>query len=284
MSHASLQRSVLFLPGLRTDRYAKAVGSGADTVCLDLEDAVAPHLKAQARDAVLELIENEERGRSRLALRINPLQSQAGMADMLALARLQKMPEVVILPKVKTSSEVAWLEEMLPSSSPDVEIWAIIETAEALEAAPQIARASPRVSALIFGGADLAAELRCEMEWEPLLYARSRVAHAAAIAGIAAIDVPHLNLNDDEGLRREVVSVRRLGFTGKAAIHPKQVGVVHQGFAPTEHEIAAAKRLLAAFDACQDGVCLLDGRLVELPMVTAARRIITIAATERPSL
>ena len=284
MTQIRPRRSMLFLPGLRTDRYAKAVGSGADIVCLDLEDAVAPSLKAQAREAVLPLLNDAARGPSQLALRINTLYSQNGASDIVALAQIRVAPDILILPKVKSAKEVLWLESMLPQHFAEVDIFAIIETAEGLESAPQIAVASPRVRGLLFGAADLSAELGCELAWEPLLYARSRVVNAAAIAGIDIMDVPHLDLDDEDGLRREVTAVRRLGFTGKAAIHPKQVGPVNDGFSPTAAEVAAAQRVLDAFDACQDGVCLLDGKLVELPLVRAARRTIVIASAVKAGL
>lgn len=268
---------MLFVPGVRTDRHAKAVGSGADVVCLDLEDAVAPALKADARQAVLAFLDTVEPGQTGLALRINAVHSLVGAADVAALATVRRAPHILVLPKVKSAAEVACFASILPAAFAASEIWAIIETAEGLEAAPQIARASPRLAGLIFGAADLAAELGCAMDWEPLLYARSRVVHAAAVAGIATMDVPHLDVNDDEGLRRAVAAARKLGFTGKAAIHPRQVALVHEGFAPSHSEVAAAQRLLSAFDACSDGVCLLDGKLVELPMVRAARRVTAIA-------
>lgn len=278
MTQTRSRRSMLFLPGLRPDRYAKAVGSGADIVCLDWEDAVAPNLKAQAREAVLPLLENAARGRSRLALRINALYSHAGAADMVALAQATAAPDALVLPKVKSAEEVAWLESMLPPHFAAVEIFVIIETAEGLESAPRIAAASPRVTELLFGAADLSAELGCALAWEPLLYARSRVVHAAAMAGIDVMDVPYLDLDDEDGLRREVAAVRGLGFTGKAAIHPKQVAAVNEGFAPTAADVTAARRVLDAFDACPDEVCLLDGKLVELPLVRAARRTLAIAS------
>ncbi len=278
MNQVAPRRSMLFLPGLRADRYAKALACGPDVVCLDLEDAVAPNLKPQARETVLALLESADRGQTSLALRINAAGTQAAVEDLQALAACKRAPDMVVLPKVQGADDLAWLESMLPEAFAAAEIWAIIETAEGLEAAARIARASRRLAGLLFGGADLAAELGCAMEWEPLLYARSRVVHAAAIAGIAVMDVPCLDVHDDDGLRRELAAVRRLGYGGKAAIHPRQIAIIHEGFAPGEAELHAARRLLSAFDACTDGVCLLDGRLVELPMVRAARRVVAAAA------
>lgn len=280
MSVPHPQRSMLFLPGLRTDRFERAAASNADIVCLDLEDAVAPQLKAQAREAVLSTL-NGQRGGVRLAVRINGAGSPDGADDLLALATAEAPPDIVVLPKANGPEEIGWLISMLPPHFAQAELFAIIETARGLEAACRIATASPRVTTLVFGAADLCAELGCTLAWEPLLYARSRVVHAAAIAGLAVMDVPYLDVDDETGLRAEVAAVRRLGFTAKAAIHPKQVSGINEGFAPSAAEEQRARRVLEAFDACKDGVCLLDGRLVELPVIRAARRTLSIAAALR---
>ena len=123
----------------------------------------------------------------------------------------------------------------------------------------------------------MAAELHCRNAWEPLLYARSRVVHAAAAAGVDVIDVPYLNLNDLSGMEREARLARELGFSGKGAIHPKQIPILNRVFTPTEAEIADARKILQAFEAADTGLVVVDGKLIEKPVVREMRRILSIA-------
>ena len=153
----------------------------------------------------------------------------------------------------------------------------IIETNAGLEAAHDIARASPRIDAVFFGGIDMAAELRCKNTWESLLYARSRVVHAAASAGIDAIDVPYLNLEDPDGMEREACRARDLGFSGKGAIHPKQIPILNGVFTPDDDAISHAKRILQAFAEADTGLVVVDGKLIEQPVLRDRRRILSIA-------
>ena len=123
----------------------------------------------------------------------------------------------------------------------------------------------------------MAAELRCRSAWEPLLYARSRVVHAAAAAGIDVIDVPYLDLNDMKGLKEEACLSRDLGFNGKGAIHPKQISIINQTFTPKQDEIARAKKIIDAYEAAQGGVAVVDGKLIEKPVIREMQRILSIA-------
>jgi citrate lyase beta subunit len=153
----------------------------------------------------------------------------------------------------------------------------IIETADRLENAAEIAAASERVVALVFGAVDLSAELRSSQLWESLLYARSRVVHAAARAGIDAIDVPFLDLKDADALYLEARRSQQLGFTGKAAIHPAQLDTIHQVFSPTAEEVDRARRILAKFAESTDGLVVVDGLLIEKPVVRAMQRLVSLA-------
>ena len=135
----------------------------------------------------------------------------------------------------------------------------------------------PRIDALFFGGVDMAAELRCKNAWEPLLYARSRVAHAAASVGVDAIDVPYLDLEDPEGMAREASLSRDLGFSGKGSIHPKQIPILNKVFTPDEAQVAHAKRILQAFADADTGLVVVDGKLIEKPVLREMNRILAIA-------
>jgi citrate lyase beta subunit len=130
---------------------------------------------------------------------------------------------------------------------------------------------------MILGAVDMSADLRCEKAWEPLLYARSRVVHAAASAGIDLLDVPYLNLDDAKGLQEESSASARLGFTGKASIHPNQIPVIHEAFTPDGKAIERARKICAAFEKDTTGLIVVDGELIELPVVRSMYRLLAIA-------
>jgi citrate lyase beta subunit len=284
----ALWRSLLFVPGTRPDRYAKALASGADLVCVDLEDAVGPGDKASAREHVARILGSAEWNGARSAVRMNATASEEGRRDLGMLTRMAgvsardagRTSPTLLLPKVDDAHVVEDVGARLAEVGVEARIIAMIETARGVEHAPAIACA-PRVAALFLGAVDLAAELGCTLEWEALLYARSRVVHACAIGGVPAIDVPFLDLHDRAGLEAEVRAVARLGFMGKAAIHPEQVGTIHEALAPTAAEIDTARRILDAYERSGEGVSVLEGRMIDRPVVEAARR--TLAKERQPT-
>jgi (S)-citramalyl-CoA lyase len=183
-----------------------------------------------------------------------------------------------MLPKVRSAQEVQLLDRLLQQSNTRaMRFCVIIETNEGLANAIEIARASPRIDSMILGAVDLSADLRCEKNWEALLYARSRLVHAAASAGIDLLDVPYLNLDDAEGLKREAEACARLGFTGKAAIHPNQIAIINAAFSPSEALIEKARKCVAAFESDSSGLVVIDGELIELPVVRSMQRALAIA-------
>ncbi len=275
----TLRRSLLFTPGLRTDRFAKALSGGADMVCIDLEDGVAPDFKSEARDkAIPALFDSSIGGNAARAMRINPIKTQLGMRDMLALGDYGSAPPALLLPKIESAEDVRWVAELLDEAGyPETRLMVIIETGRALEAALDIAGASTRIDTLLFGAADLSAELGSSLDWEALHYARGRAVHAASSAGLDLIDVPSLDIKDEDGLRREAHLAQRMGFTGKAAIHPVQVAPINEVFSPSAETIDFARRVIAAYEASDAGVALLDGKVVEMPVVRAMRRALAIA-------
>jgi (S)-citramalyl-CoA lyase len=272
-----LRRSLLFVPGLRPDRYPKALETQADCVCVDLEDAVAQARKDESRALSLPVFADPSRPRAERVLRVNGLRTVDGLRDVLAVIELAARPDALMLPKVKHAEEIRWLDDLLTSMAVQIKLQVIIETADGLQNAAEIATASDRVVALLFGAVDLSAELRCSQSWESLLYARSRVVHAAARAGIDAIDVPFLDLNDAHALQVEARRSQQLGFTGKAAIHPAQLDVIHGVFSPTAEEVDRARRILATFSESKDGLVVVDGQLIEKPVVRAMQRIVSLA-------
>ena len=225
------RRSFIFTPGLKPDMYPKALASGADMVCVELEDGIAPKDKDMARINTLKLFEEPQAsdGVERI-VRINCLREAVGLADVQAVLAADFPPPALMLPKVRTPDEIVWLDNLLSERGHTTRLHVIIETSAALEMAHEIARASTRIDALFFGGVDMAAELRCRNSWDSLLYARSRVVHAAASIGVDVIDVPYLDLDDLQGMEKEAQQAFELGFSGKGSIHPKQIPILNSIF------------------------------------------------------
>lgn len=272
-----IRRSLLFVPAVRPDRFPKALATGADAVCLDLEDGVAPGAKETAREQAFALLAGREPSRAETSLRINDVKTALGRADLAALAAAGVRPDALMLPKVAGAGEIAEVEAALAGTGAALPLIVQLETAAGLTAAADIAAASPNVSAVFFGAIDLAADLGCAVEWEALLYARSRVVLAAGAAGVSALDSPCMDVPAVDALAGESRRARRLGFAGKAAIHPSQVPVIQQAFSPSAEEVAWARKVVAAYERQQGGVLLVDGQLVERPVVRSARRNLRIA-------
>ena len=269
-----VRRSVLFVPAVRPDRFAKAVATGADAVCVDLEDGVAFARKDEARDKALALLADRAPTRAEVVLRINEPESDPGERDLEALLASGVRPDALMVPKVGGPDTLRTLDRRL---APGLPLVVQIETAQGLAAVEAIAAASPRVAVLFFGAVDLSAELGCVIEWDALLHARSRVVAAAALAEVDAMDTPFMDVGAPSGLEEEARATRRLGFTGKAAIHPTQVPIIQAAFSPAPEAVAWARRIVAAYEANAGGVLLVDGKLVERPVIASARRILDAA-------
>ena len=272
------RRSFIFTPGLRPEMFSKALASGADMVCVELEDGVSPKDKDIARAHAMRLFEKPQAddGIERI-VRINCLREAFGISDVQAVLSTDFPPPAIMLPKVQTPEEIVMFDDLLTEQGHDTRLHVIIETNTALEHAFDIAHCSSRIDALFFGGIDMAAELRCEHSWESLLYARSRVVHAAASAGLDVIDVPYLDLEDQEGLIVAARQAKSLGFCGKGSIHPKQIAALNEVFTPSPEEIARAQRITREFEEAGTALVVIDGKLIEKPVLREMYRILTIA-------
>tara|TARA_A100001015_G_scaffold316126_1_gene429620 strand:+ start:2880 stop:3770 length:891 start_codon:yes stop_codon:yes gene_type:complete len=272
------RRSFIFVPALRPDIFPKAVASGADIVCLELEDGIAPSDKDKARENALAIFAEEQAndGVERM-VRINCLRDSFGIADMQAILSTSTPPPSLMLPKVRTPDEISIIDTLLTEKGHLTRLNVIIETNQGLESAYEIAHSSPRIDSLFFGGVDMAAELRCTNSWENLLYARSRIVHAAASAGIDAIDVPYLDLDDLHGMVKAAQQANDLGFTGKGAIHPKQIAALNDVFTPTKAEIDKARRIVTEYEKTGEALLVIDGKLIEKPVIRTMHRILAIA-------
>jgi citrate lyase subunit beta/citryl-CoA lyase/(S)-citramalyl-CoA lyase len=266
------RRSLLFAPANRPAVHDKALRAGADIVCLDLEDAVPPGDKVAARALALPFL-SDAAGPER-AVRINSPRSATGLADLLALVEAAPAAGTLFLPKVADPFEVRLVDEILTEAGLPLRLAVLIESVEGLENAAAIMAASPRIDWAMFGAVDFAAEMAVPVAPEPLLYARQRLVHAARLAGIEILDVPCLSFRDAAAVGVESDAARALGFTGKAVLHPDNVAVVNAAFTPPPEEVARAERILAAFRAAPNGLAVLDGKLVEKPVVRAALRIL----------
>jgi len=272
------RRSLLFVPGLRPDRFAKALDAGADIVCVDMEDAVALPRKDEGRALALPLFRTQSHPQVEKMARINGLSTVHGLKDLQAIIESDAPPPSIMIPKIKSPEEIQLIETLL-STGParDIRFCVIIETNQGLERAIEIAKSSARIDSMILGAVDMSAELRCQKSWEPLLYTRSRLVHAAASAGIDLLDVPYLTLDDPDGLRQEAMACARLGFTGKASIHPNQIAIINEAFTPDAKTIEKARKVCAAFENDKTGLVVVDGELIELPVVRSMYRVLAIA-------
>ena len=271
------RRSLIFYPGNKPELFAKALATGADIVTADLEDAIAPHDKQTARSETFKLFSEMKDTDQECMVRINSIRDKDGIADLQMLFETSKPPKALMLPKVKSPDEIRVYEDLLIGSHASIRLHPIIETNEGLAACHEIAQASDRIDSILFGGVDMAADLRIEMTWEGLVYARSRVAHAGATAGIDVIDVPYLDFRNTEGMKEEAAAVKRLGFTGKAAVHPSQIAPLNECFSPTAEQIDRANRIIAAFEEQGTGLVVVDNKLIEKPVLRSMYRLLAIA-------
>ena len=273
-----VRRSFIFTPGLKPEMFPKAIASGADMVCIELEDGIAIKDKNEARKNTIEALKSlEVKNDVELVVRINCQRTKFGLLDLEAFVSSGLKVKALMLPKVKTPDEITFIDDLLTDSGLDTDLHVIMETNEALENIYDIAHASKRTVALYFGGVDMAAELRVPNNYQNLLYARSKLVHAGASVGIDVIDVPYLDLEDMEGMKKEAELVRDLGFTGKGSIHPKQINVLNEIFTPPQEEISKAKKILDQFSESDTGLVVIDGKLIEKPVLREMKRKILIA-------
>jgi citrate lyase beta subunit len=277
------RRSLLYVPGDDRHKIEKAITLGADCICLDMEDGVAPSHKVEARANIADALSSLDFGASEKLARLNAAGSGMEAGDIAAI--LPAHPDGIVLPKVESLEQVQWaagrieaaeLENGWPVNS--IRMLVGIETPRAMLALKEIA-CHPRLEALIFGGEDYAASTgaaRTPEAWE-LFTVRSLVLMHARAFGLQAIDNVTVDYRDLESLRREAAFGAQLGYDGKQVIHPAQVGPVQEAFTPGDEAIAKAREMVTAFEAHQQegrGAFGMDGRMVDLPLVKAAQNVL----------
>ena len=274
----NVRRSFIFTPGLKPEMFPKAISSGADMVCIELEDGIAIKDKDEARKNTIDALKNlEVKNGVELVIRVNCQRTKFGLLDLEAFISSKLPIKALMLPKVKTPEEITFIDNLLTDCGLDTDLHVIMETNEALESIYEIAHASKRIVALYFGGVDMAAELRVPNEYKNLIYARSKLVHAGASVGVDVIDVPYLDLDDMDGMKKESELVRDLGFTGKGSIHPKQINILNEIFTPSREEIMKAKKIVDQFNESNTGLVVIDGKLIEKPVLREMQRKILIA-------
>jgi citrate lyase beta subunit len=270
-------RSLLFTPANRPNDFDKALKSGADCVCIDLEDSVPPDAKSAARPAALSFLAQAEPHGPLRAVRINALSSVAGARDLAGVGDAAPQAGALMLPKVESAAELRLVASLLDELGSETVLIALVETAQGLCAVEEIAGATDRLCALVFGGIDLSAALGAQPGSDTLRMARARVVQAAHAKGRNVLDVPELDFRNLETVEHAARNAAANGFTGKTAIHPSNLVPINEAFTPGSAEIAHALKIIAAFDAAPNGLVVIDGKLIEAPVIRGMRRRIAIA-------
>lgn len=263
-------RSLLFTPGSRPDRFAKALACEVDAVILDLEDAVAQGDKVEARSHVVAFLNARPAGGPHIVVRINPLSQVSGLEDLAALASLASGADALLIPKAEEAAQICAVAAVLDGTGSTTRLSALVESALGVANVTEIARAHERLAFLMLGAADYAADLGQRVDTFRPDFARASIVNAAAAGGIVAIDSPFFAIDRTDQLEDECGASRALGFGGKAAIHPSQLAVINLAFSPSDAEREQARRII---EAAPEGVGVLDGKMVDIAMVRWARRV-----------
>jgi citrate lyase subunit beta/citryl-CoA lyase len=292
------RRSELATPASNERMCQKAAQSGADLVFLDLEDACAPLAKEGARAIAVAALTEQDWGRTVRAVRVNGLDTQWCHDDIIEVVTgAREALDVLIVPKARSARDVWWVDVLLTQLETKlrmdhrVGLEVLVEESEGLANAVEIARASDRLEAIIFGAGDLSASQRARVDgnFDPVgdypgdfwHFARFQVVTAARAAGIDAIDAPYPAYQDPDGYRRSATHASLLGFDGKWAIHPSQIAIAHDVFSPTPDEVTEAQQAIEAYERAESegiGAIGRDGRLVDAAHMRLARNVLHKAA------
>ena len=281
------RRTMLYIPGNNPAMIQQGGVYGADSILLDLEDAVAPTQKDSARILVTYLMRYNDFYNAEITVRINHLETPFGMADLEAIVPAQ--PDAIRVPKIETKDEILEvikivedIEKKHDIKNSKMKLHPMIETALGVENAFEIAGASKRIDAITIGGQDLTADMGIinSKDGIGVDYARKRIVMAAKAYKIDALDTVFADIEDEDGLKDETRYAKKIGFTGKAVINPRQIDIIHDVFNPTEEEIRKAVRIVREFRRNKKngiGVFAIDGKMVDAPVVTRAEKILDLA-------
>jgi len=281
-----LRRSMLFMPGNNPGMLQTAEVFGSDSIILDLEDAVSLGEKDAARILIKGALKTFNYGTTEVVIRINPFSTPYALEDIDVMARLK--PNAILLPKA-TPEDMKKLDEMLTAIEKEegfeegsIRIHALVETTYGVETVYETIQMSNRVDSVCLGGEDLAADLGVARtkDSEELFYARTKVVNACKALKIDAIDTPFTDTNDEAGLLADTIHAKKLGFTGKLSINPRQINTIHKVYSPTANEISWANRVMSAKDEAEKeglGVFSLDGKMIDAPVISRAMNTLNTA-------
>lgn len=281
-----MRRSMLFMPGNSAGMLLNADALGADSVILDLEDAVSPAEKDSARILVRNALKYLDYNNCEIIIRINSIDSEFWKSDLEEIIPLQ--PHMIMPPKISSAKDVqivaAFMKEVEEKhniKSP-IGIIPLIETALGVENSFEISKASDRVKAIFLGAEDLTADLRCKRtkKGDEIFYSRGRIVMAARAANIDAYDTPFTDVEDEEGLREDALFAKSLGFSGKAAISPRHVMTINEVFSPTIEDIEYAREVMEIIRVAKEqgkGAISLHGKMIDAPIVARAKQTLEMA-------
>jgi len=285
------RRALLYTPGDDSSKIRKATTLDVDCICMDMEDGVALNQKMEARQTIVEALQTLDFGRSERLARINAVGSGFESEDL--ESALTANPDGIVIPKVENGGQIRWASDLIGSyegkqglPANQIRLLAVVESARGLINLNEIVSADERLDGIIFGAEDFAGDIgatRTRQGWE-VFYARSAIVTHAAAYGLQAIDMVFIDLHDSDGLYAEAMEGARMAFTGKQIIHPNQVALVQRAFTPDEDAIAYAMRVMQAFEEHQQagkGAFALDGKMIDAPIIKAARRVIERAQAAR---
>ena len=282
----NLRRTMLFMPGNNPGMLQNAGILGADSIILDLEDAVSLTEKDSARILVREAIKNIDYDNVEVVVRINPFTTEYAQKDIDVIARVK--PDALMIPKA-TEEELIAINEILTKIEIEegfekraIKLFVIVETAYGVENVYNIIKSCDRIVGILLGGEDLTSDLGIKRtkEGEEIFYARNKVAIACKAMKVDSIDTPFTDTNDFEGLEKDTRKAKSLGITGKAAINPRQIDTIHSVYAPTVEEMKYAKRVLEAMEDAEaegKGVFSLDGKMIDAPVINRAKNTVELA-------
>jgi len=277
------RRALLYMPGDNWKMIAKSVTLGVDSICMDMEDGTAVNKKAEARVTIAKALQELDFGASEKLARINSVGSGWEQDDIDAV--LPFHPDGIVIPKVESFKQVEWADRIIEAAElkfgwqiNSIRILVGVETAKGILNLKEIAE-HPRLDAIIFGGEDFAASIGATRTKDAveLLYARQAVVAACAAFGLQAIDIVYIDFKDVDGLRVEAQQGAGFGFSGKQIIHPNQVQVTQEAFTPSDAIVAEARRIVETFEASQKegkGAYSLDGRMIDMPLVKNAHKVL----------
>ncbi len=276
------RRSVLYMPGSNARAQEKAKGLSADGLILDLEDAVAPGAKEEARGIVCGNAASGDYGKREIIIRVNGLDTPWGRDDIIAASKAG--PDAILLPKVESAAQIHEMEALMNEAGAPATttIWCMMETPLGILRAEEIASASDRIDCFVMGTSDLVKDLQAQHTTLrlPVITSLGLCLLAGRAYGLTVLDGVYLDLSDEEGYQASCVQGLELGFDGKTLIHPKQLDGANEVFAPSEEEVAYSRRVIEAFEAAEKegkGVVLVDGKLVENLHVEIAKNKVALA-------